>query len=708
MSSDITLGLKTFEGKLNRNGQKGFEYKFKIESDSFMVHHDKNTKYIAPIFSIQHSNVNKEEDCIEDAQIVLVSAAGATGKSELVRQMSVDMQCPVIDLGKTDVVASNSLTGLLCKNLEFNDAADFMERMKEGDSILLIDALDEGYQKTNTQGYFDYLNDLVDMLPTKGTPFILFGRTNAIELATLFFEEKDIKTSVLKIEPFTIDRAKEFINKQVNSDSIVYNKPYQETRDYIINSIGGFFKDQKSIKEKQYEHFIGYAPVLLAISTFFNDQVSNYQMILEELKRGNAREISLILDIVDRILKRDKEMKVDINLLGVLLEGRNDTFKEHVMKTVYTPEEQCARVLYIMLGEEFPYTPTDDDSFNTEYAKGLKDWMMEHPFLNGNKPSNIVFESYILARLISNGKYKDAVFRYLNLHYESSYMFFYIYHELNKEIEYVELALLPYLYTSLKALDNKVSYYSMTLSVEENENNLGEISFRCSDENLRPYDYKVNLLENSRLEFKHEISHVTIDAPITISFVGEKIELGAPAYLRCNSLEIGASEIIVGNKGAATDKFVIEADDIVLKNTPEKTPKIQSNERDRSSLIIVSSAKLMYPFYEYLAQDYHKIAEMTPTMREAYQKLRRTLMMFRSHSKGCLARIQAKIDNRIGTTEIGGKVIAALKESHIIYSDKHMYKIDNDSMNQLLGVTFDEIRNCEISDTMLSFLKTCV
>ena len=708
MATDITLGLETFEKKLRRDELKSFDYGFKIESESFMVHRNNNPKYITPIFSLQHSTMH--DGGIENAQIVLISAAGATGKSELVKRLSVDMHCPVIDLGKTDVVASNSLTGLLFKNLKIADAADFLEKIKTGNAMLLIDALDEGYQKTNTQGYFDYLNDLVEMLPDKGAPFVLLGRTNAIELATLFFEEKGVKTSVIKIEPFTIDKAKEFIDKQVNSDSIVFQKPYQEARDHIVESIGGFFKDQRSITEKQYEHFIGYAPVLLAISTFFKDHVRNYQQLLEELKMSNAREISLILDIVERILRRDKEEKVKVNLLERILEDRDDAFREYVMNTVYTPEEQCARVLYIMLDEDYPHNhPTNDEAFDLKYSEGLKDWIMEHPFLNERKPANIVFESYILARLITNEKYKDAVYQYLNRNYESSYMFFYIYDELNKreneEERHVELPLLPYLYASLKALDKKDSYYTMELFANE-DNKSGEVSFEGSDENLPSYTYTVDLSENDRLEFRRELSNVTIDAPIIISFIGDKIELCPPANLHCNSLEIGTTEIFVGSRNVVADKFVIETDDIQLKVTSE-IPKIQSHGKDKNRLIIISSKELMYPFREYLAADY-KNAKLTPEMKEIYQKLRRTLMMFRSHSKGCLARLQAKIDNRIGTTEVGRKVIATLLEKHIIYKDEHMYKIDNESMNQQLGVTFDGMRNCIISEAMLTFINDCV
>ena len=94
-------------------------------------------------------------------------------------------------------------------------------------------------------------------------------------------------------------------------------------------------------------------------------------------------------------------------------------------------------------------------------------------------------------------------------------------------------------------------------------------------------------------------------------------------------------------------------------------------------------------------------------MRDAYQKLRRTLIMFRSHSKGKLAKIKAKIDNRIGKTDIGKKVIDSLLKKNIIYQDKQMYIINNTAMDKFLGVKFDGIRTCVMSDAILLFLEDC-
>ena len=85
--------------------------------------------------------------------------------------------------------------------------------------------------------------------------------------------------------------------------------------------------------------------------------------------------------------------------------------------------------------------------------------------------------------------------------------------------------------------------------------------------------------------------------------------------------------------------------------------------------------------------------------------MRRLLMMFRSHSKGSLARFKEKIDNRIGKGDIGREVLDALIKAGILYSDEKMYFIDSDKMAQKLGVKYDDIRSSIINDKIKQFLS---
>lgn len=703
MGNDKTLGLVTLEKILGRESKGALQSISLKENESFCLYKDENPLYVSPIFSISY--MSEYISKIDNSDVILVSAAGATGKTELVKRLSFDLHCPVVNLSKEKVVGGNSLIGMLFNNMEPLAAAQYINNLREATATIIIDALDEGYQKTNYQGFQDYLDDVVKIFSEKGISCILLGRTNAIDIATLYLEDKNIKCSVLQIEPFTIEKAKEFIDKQVGKgSSITYNQKYKESRDYILQSINCFFDNQNAINNKQYERFIGYAPVLLAISTYFKDH-ANFQKVLDDFRKNQLKKVSLIIDIVEKILERDKKEKVDLNLINSLVADREETFRKLALETVYLPEEQCGRILYALLQKPYPYRPIEDEAFIMGYEKGLGEWMKDHPFLDGsNKPANIVFESYILARLLAVDKYRKAVLEYMEKYNGNSFIFFYIFMELNKG-KIVDLETLPYLFDSLKALDEKERYYSLDITCDSDnieDDIIQKVLFVGSDEKMEKYSLKAILKKNSKIVFANQVADVTIDAPIGVTFRGSKVSFFAPCYFHCQSITFEANEVIVSYR-QTSNQFMIESENIEIASSTGIL-RIKEIDKTAKAFVLVTKQELSYPLCDYLNNPV-KTVKLTELMQEAYQKMRRALIMFRSHSKGQLAKSVAKIDNRIGNTEIGKKVLTALKDKHIIYAEEHVYIIDNSSMDKYLGVKFDGIRTCIITETMKHFLE---
>lgn len=699
------LSLSDFESYFN--DQKPFLYNFKDNTKDIWLNKDKSETYVEPDFSL----VTELSNCtnLNEAQIILIVAVGATGKTELTKRLSYDLGFPVVDLGHTKVVASNSLTGLIFKHLRPLDGGYWLQDIESGNTGIIIDALDEGYQKTNTQGFFDFLDDVAANVSKNSCSFIMLGRTNAIELTSLYLDDKDVKVAVLQIEPFSSTKAKEFIDKQVSlSLKNQYKEIYIETRDYVLDSLGDFFKTNSSYNENQRYRFIGYAPVLLAISEFLKpEKVGNYKAVYEDLKNNKNKSISLILDVVNRILIRDKINKIVPNLIEDIVKSRDAEFKQKAIAEAYTPEEQCARILYILLREQFPYRPIEDDDFDVKYRKGLETWMVEHPFLKDRNPANVVFECYILAKLVANNKYKDAVYKYMRTRRVNSFMFFYLYIELNKNKQ-IDAELIPYLYNSLKALDSKELNYSLEIesSDKEIEESLSyDVSFVPSDSKQKVYEFTTFL--NGPMVWHGPISDITIDISNDFVMEDERTDMFVPSYINCKNLVVKSSELNYSNRGQI-DNIIIEAEHIISETSTGIVPKIKGVGCNKDSLSFICFDRLPYPYCDYQKKKSEEDVEMSSEMAEAYKKMRRTLIMFRSHSKGQLAKHHEKIDNRIGNTLIGKAVIDALLEKHIIYQEEHVYVIDNDSMDNYLGVKFDGIRNSTITKPMLQFLDDIV
>ncbi len=696
-------GLETILMRIKSKDYVPFEYKMNDIQPDFRVEQTINPKFIAPVLSVV-SDYSPND--MKEATIILIEAVGASGKSELTKKMSNWLKCPIFDLGQTKVVAGNSLAGLLTKRMDRKDCFAFMDNIAEGKSTLIIDALDEGYMKTNNQGYLDFLDDVMSLKPKKECPIIMLGRYNAVELAANFFFENELRFVTLQIEPFTLSQAKDFIDKAVESVAYLrYEAIYKETRDYILDTINGFFKDQASIKNHASERFIGYAPVLQSIAAFF-DEHTNYRLVLNEMKEKNVKSVKLIVDIIERILKRDKEEKVQPILLSNLLVDRSQEFKDSVLAKAYDNDEQCARVLYKTMDIPFPGIDITDVSFLAEYNKHMEEWVNEHPLLGKKRIANIVFESYILARLTHIEKYSEAAYKYINK-YGISYMFSLIYSALYG-FEEIDPKILPFIYESFLELNNKSAHYSFTMespTYKEGDNFVKcEFEFEGSNDALVIYKGSVEYPSNSILNFGKRLEYINVNVPLDFTLTHRNIETVAPSYIKCKTLFIESCEMTLFGQTDEED-FMFECEDIVVNQRYEQYLQLSGPGKANKSICIVCPQQPQYPLCDYWTSVEIKLKELTSEETALYKKLRSIILDFRSHSKHELAKLREKIDFVFGNNTTGKKVINALIETKIMYASNHLYKLDSDVMAAKLGLSYDDIRNYEKSEQVVTFLR---
>lgn len=697
------FGLETILRRIMPSDYIPFVYELKEEGDDFKVVEQKNPKFVSPILSVvkDYSNASLEESCI-----ILIEAVGASGKTELTKKMSHWLTCPVVDLGHTKVVAGNSLTGLLFKRMFRKDCSGFMDDISEGKSTMIIDALDEGYMKTNNQGYMDFLDDVLSLEPNSKCPIIMLGRYNAVELAATFLMDKDVKFITLQIEPFTMDLAREFIDKAVDTNArFKYESIYKETRDYILDTIDGFFQKQSDIKQPSAVRFIGYAPVLMSIAKLFVEN-TNYQLVLNEMKERKSRSVRLIVDIVEHILTRDREEKVKPQLINMLLADRDQTFKKQVTDTVYSNDEQCARVLYKVMNCPFPDIDISDAAFLSSYNEHMKIWLEDHPFMGKKKIGNIVFESYILAKLVTNLKYKDIVLNYMKKN-GISYMFTYIYEALNG-LEEIDGSIMPYIYESLCELNNKQNYYELYL--EYNPTKSSDILYICdfefvgSNEHMLTYKGYVTYSKNDHVDMGTHIEHMNINIPLDFVLSRRNVEISSPSYIKCNNLIVESEEVTLHNNIDKTD-IMIECNDTLIDQHYDQFLQITNTSRVNEIFKIVSSKRPEYPLIEYWNSENEKLIDLSNDVLTKYKKLRAIILEFRSHSKHMLAKHREKIDFIMGSTDVGRAVIEELKIKNIMLPSNHLYMLDTDVMDRELGLSYDAFRNFEKSSKVIKFLN---
>lgn len=115
-------------------------------------------EFIGP--DVLHSSAIEQPDRIS---IMIISAAGAVGKSTLGNELARRKQAPIWDLAQASTVGGNSLTGQLTTSFGFKLAADVSERITAGEFFLVVDALDEARVKANEAGFEAFIQNIASI-----------------------------------------------------------------------------------------------------------------------------------------------------------------------------------------------------------------------------------------------------------------------------------------------------------------------------------------------------------------------------------------------------------------------------------------------------------------------------------------------------------------------------------------------------------------
>lgn len=685
--------LSSFIDQANHDPKIGFS-----ESDSFYIQeHNDNEMYIEPIFSVQDTST--EITNVEDASIILISATGATGKTALANSLSAKYHLPILNLAKHSAVASDSMTGLLSKRYGTANLSAVLESITQGKLTIIVDGLDEGLSKSGADGFFSFIDNIIELASkTNGVSFVLTGRNNVMNNVTKKLKEQKIKTALLQIEPFTVDQARDFIDQSVFGESAEkYNESYKKLRDYIISSIEGFFKDESEISKKQYQRFLGYAPVLIAISRLLS-QKPNYYKLLKELELKNSHNVELIVDIVESILLREKEEKVDRLFLPTLLEDRDSTFSKEIHRHAYDINEQCCRLLLQQCGDTYQANISSDAIFNQKYEEQIVSWFDEHPFMNEKKEiQNIVFQSYVFSKMIDNEQLMPYAILYAQQIHLDSYILFDIFKTTHKNIN-INFEIIPFLDTSIHALDKKEDIAS--LEIYENNTTKDfttcDVEFNIANNNTT---YQTRINNTDYLQLPHVISNLIIEAPINVSFSSPKMRINAPVLIECNNINIFSKEIIFTSSNE--ERIILTCKQLTYDYSSGEIALRGDNLQENLELFCENA--VIFPLSKYKKGGY--LPKNTDSINsDLYIKLRRALIQFCSHSKGQLAKYKAKIDNRIGSTKEGKIVIESLVDEGILKQDEKMYYINNEILAEKLGVKYSDIRSSRITPEIESFL----
>jgi len=683
--------------------------------DSFSIYDNNQPNFIEPDLNEIAGELSKK------TKIVLITAAGATGKTALAKYISFEKRMPILDLSIHKAVGEDSFSGLLTTAFDYNGAGEIKENIKTGKYCVIIEAIDEGRLKTTDEGLNSFIENIADIAnESTGICFLIFGRYQVLESIWINLDSKSINSTLLEIQVFSKEQATRFIDQQIFSDSSIlprvksHIEQYTKVKELIINSLSIFFDSKITDRKNAYEKFIGYAPVLIAISELLKGEL-NFHKLYEEISSidYSNREVELLFDIVIKILTRERIEKVIPRLLPSILVGK-ETYRKKAEECSYSIVEQCSRVISYINSGKHEYEIFDDIDLQIKYEDQIAVWLKDHPFLKDNKFQNSVFEAYSLALMMINKEIQineQALTYMCSPNYKDNHLLFVFYDKLNTEKK-IYRKFIPFLTNSIKSMDSKNIYTEINIESIDHEDvdekidyYLGEMEiFTRFDEKENTIQYESVFKKDEDLIFNGYVRDLFINVPcgIILKAQGENLAIGPSVSIRCNRITIDSNELTPGNKVFQKEQesynldIVLETKEVVFTTTRIRT---------KLDMTIMCENSLGYPLGSYTIEKQKKI-RFTPDDEYKYNRFRRIVMALRSHSKGSLARYHKKIEHqRVLKNEIGRKVLDRLIEDRILTLIDGFYHWNSTNASKLLEVTWEQLRKGIINEKLFEYLR---
>lgn len=331
------------------------------------------------------------------------------GKSAASLAIASKLNCPIVDVTRLPV-GSHTLTGLLTDVLGWTQFPEYIQAIQKGEACLVLDGLDEAQLKSGREHFIAFIDDVARILKDAngvGGQVIMFGRTDAIEIAYLQLIDQGIPTDLATIQPLTYSQSCELLDATLDaletedgSPFTVHRKfraSFESMRDKILGDIAtslGVTSSSLEASWGQVAEFLGYPPVLLVLAETMAvpNPSSNAQVLNLSEQRSTRGE--LLRRIVEGILEREAE-KVRNLLRSVLKLEPSDPR----LNKIFTKEEQVLRLVAYLsrsTGEMLLPIPLEPHEKQI-YEDHLKTFLPDHPFLKNRKTAGVVFSDYVRA-----------------------------------------------------------------------------------------------------------------------------------------------------------------------------------------------------------------------------------------------------------------------------------------------------------------------
>ena len=344
------------------------------------------------------------------AEVILISAAAAVGKSTLARFISAKAGLPLLDLATTPV-STHSLVGMI--QADFDGPGGPLDAFHRAELPIVIDALDEGRLLTGEKGFEQFLLTTAELLlrdrsVTSRPKLIFLGRTGSSAFAALalsYFGEHFVAD--FEIDFFDEASARRVIEcygatDTASDQNLHTSEPAQRVIDAYFHAIERALSLPKSNlwADSVGRAFAGYAPVLATLGDALAGE-TNFLVLENRLRKTSSTQgdaWSVIAEVIGQMLARE----------GAQLRAKFPPEAQGAISgVVYDSDEQLGFLARWLSKSPIRGTgsrPLKGQLAETYYSL-VEQKLPEHPFVDAEKrcPRNAVFAAAILAYGISRG-----------------------------------------------------------------------------------------------------------------------------------------------------------------------------------------------------------------------------------------------------------------------------------------------------------------
>ena len=664
-------GYMNLSGILNSISKKN--KKFALNSDFPTIRYIEESEYKDEVFKYVEPSF-RESDIMSNAKFILISAPGATGKSALAKHVSFTYNGIYWEL-PNNKVAEYSFQGAIMEAVGSNKVSDFIESLKNSENFLVIDAFDEAEAGSGRTGIEFFLRDLNNV--TTGTDnvcAILLARTESAIFIKNYFNKNNISFNHYEVGYFAEYNAKTYIKNGLEKLRVPITNVVNECIDAQFKEI------KRILMNKDTDSFLGYAPVLNALSTSYDNERNTLNLLKNTCNSEN--NCCLLKKILDDLLIREREKFIKA------LKVKIPKILDYEPK-VYDKNEQLLRILGKVAYNDEGFLVQIDESipieYHEEYLEVVNTQLPQHPFIKlvNTHGENIydftgaAFSDYVVAYNLSLTETSDFVRDYIsNKKYYPSPLLIEFYDIFSNKI--LSGSDIPLMYNSFKAHSQFGDMPTIYINGDNDDCSVEFVLIR-DNRNELSIEFSIPDLRNGIYIDQLSNCYIDVDGDVYVGSTNNEARI-CNSVINCNKIIWRSEQISI--EAYSPSECVLVTDS--MSYSTDKLPTFEVKTDDRKNFKVCCPS--LNGYFKLIPYHNNEVNNENKNDFVTFSNLiRRIFSCLRSHSKDAPARKVDFINNRIiSTSEYKRKILTFLIDSDILYTDEQdwLYKLKTDKISE--------------------------